>query len=80
MLVSGMSCFTDAYDLFIIGVVRSLVKPIWHIGKVEDKLPHLLQWKGLLGAESAAAIASAIGVIVTLTMLLETKGKSLEAI
>jgi MFS family permease len=42
--------------------------------------PYLLQWKGLLGAESAAAIASAIGVIVTLTMLPETKGKSLEAI
>jgi hypothetical protein len=39
-----------------------------------------LHWKGLLGAESAAAIASIIGVIVTLTMLPETKGKSLEAI
>jgi MFS transporter, PHS family, inorganic phosphate transporter len=42
--------------------------------------PYLLNWKGLLGAESAAAIASVIGVIVTLTMLPETKGKSLEAI
>jgi hypothetical protein len=34
----------------------------------------------LLGAESAAAIASALGLIVTLTMLPETKGKSLEEI
>jgi MFS transporter, PHS family, inorganic phosphate transporter len=42
--------------------------------------PYLLHWKGLLGAESAAAIASVIGVAVTLTMLPETKGKSLEAI
>jgi MFS transporter, PHS family, inorganic phosphate transporter len=42
--------------------------------------PYLLHWKGLLGAESAAAIASALGLIVTLTMLPETKGKSLEAI
>jgi PHS family inorganic phosphate transporter-like MFS transporter len=42
--------------------------------------PYLLHWKGLLGAESAAAIASVLGLIVTLTMLPETKGKSLEAI
>jgi PHS family inorganic phosphate transporter-like MFS transporter len=42
--------------------------------------PYLLQWKGLLGAESAAAIASVLGLVVTLTMLPETKGKSLEAI
>jgi hypothetical protein len=42
--------------------------------------PYLLAWKGLLGAESAAAIASALGLIVTLTMLPETMGKSLEEI
>ncbi len=42
--------------------------------------PFLLNWKGLLGAESAAAIASILGLLVTLTMLPETKGKSLEAI
>jgi len=40
--------------------------------------PYLLHWKGLLGAESAAAIASLLGLIVTATMLPETKGKSLE--
>jgi hypothetical protein len=32
-----------------------------------------LYWKGLLGAESAAADASIVGVIVTLTMPLDTK-------
>jgi hypothetical protein len=42
--------------------------------------PFLLHWKGLLGAESAAAIASFLGMVVTLAMLPETKGKSLEAI
>jgi len=42
--------------------------------------PFLLHWKGLLGAESAAAIASILGLVVTATLLPETKGKSLEAI
>ncbi len=42
--------------------------------------PYLMNWKGLLGAESAAAIASVLGLIVTVAMLPETKGKSLEAI
>jgi PHS family inorganic phosphate transporter-like MFS transporter len=42
--------------------------------------PFLLHWKGLLGAESAAAIASILGLIVTVFMLPETKGKSLEEI
>lgn len=42
--------------------------------------PFLMQWKGLLGAESAAALASIVGLIVTSALLPETKGKSLEAI
>ena len=42
--------------------------------------PYLMHWKGLLGAESAAAIASVLGLVVTATMLPETKGKSLEEI
>jgi hypothetical protein len=31
MFISGMGFFTDAYDLFIIGVVMVLIKPIWHV-------------------------------------------------
>ncbi|MGA2847612.1 MAG: MFS transporter [Terracidiphilus sp.] len=55
------------------------------VGKLEGFVgvfvfPYLLAWKGLLGAESAAAIASALGLVVTLTMLHGTKGKSLEEI
>ena len=40
--------------------------------------PILMHWHGLLAAESVAAGVSVLGIIVTLTMLPETKGKSLE--
>lgn len=53
MLISGMGFFTDAYDLFIIGVVMSLVKPLWHVGKVEESL-----------VDSTALLASAFGALL----------------
>jgi MFS transporter, PHS family, inorganic phosphate transporter len=53
MFISGMGFFTDAYDLFIIGVVMSLVKPIWHVGKLEESL-----------VESTALLASALGALL----------------
>ncbi|MBS4728302.1 hypothetical protein MSM1_08075 [Mycobacterium sp. SM1] len=31
MFISGMGFFTDAYDLFVIGIVVYLVKPEWHL-------------------------------------------------
>ena len=40
--------------------------------------PLLMAWHGLLTAELAAAAASVLGLIVTLWMLPETKGRSLE--
>ncbi len=30
MFISGMGFFTDAYDLFIIGVVMAILKDEWH--------------------------------------------------
>src|SRR6202789_2411313 len=53
MLISGMGFFTDAYDLFVIGVVMVLLKPIWHVGKIEEGL-----------VESTALLASAIGALL----------------
>jgi PHS family inorganic phosphate transporter-like MFS transporter len=32
VLVSGMGFFTDAYDLFVIGIVSTLLKHEWHLG------------------------------------------------
>lgn len=38
--------------------------------------PILMAWNGLLAAEMAAAMASVLGIVVTLTMLPETKGRA----
>lgn len=53
MFISGMGFFTDAYDLFIIGAVMALQKPLWHVGNVEEGL-----------VESTALLASAIGALL----------------
>lgn len=53
MFISGMGFFTDAYDLFIIGVVMALLKEQWHVGKLEESL-----------VESTALLASAIGALL----------------
>src|SRR6202035_3005867 len=53
MFISGMGCFTDAYDLFIIGVVMTLIKPLWHVGPLEESL-----------VESTALLASALGALL----------------
>ncbi len=53
MFISGVGFFTDAYDLFIIGVVMALLKPMWHVGKLEEGL-----------VESTALLAAAIGALL----------------
>jgi MFS transporter, PHS family, inorganic phosphate transporter len=52
LLASGMGFFTDAYDLFIIGVALALVKAEWH--------PSTL---GISLVSSTALLASAFGAI-----------------
>jgi MFS family permease len=53
MLVSGMGFFTDAYDLFIIGVVMAILKKEWHPTPVETGL-----------VTSTALLASAVGAVL----------------
>jgi MFS family permease len=53
MITSGMGFFTDAYDLFIIGVALSLLTPLWHLSALEV---------GLLG--STSLIAAALGSLL----------------
>jgi MFS transporter, PHS family, inorganic phosphate transporter len=53
MLISGMGFFTDAYDLFIIGVVMAMLKHMWTISKLEEGL-----------VESTALLAAAFGALL----------------
>jgi MFS family permease len=53
MFISGMGFFTDAYDLFIIGVVMSILKDQWHPSPVAVGL-----------VTSTALLASAFGALI----------------
>ncbi|WP_428487647.1 MFS transporter [Rhodopila sp.] len=53
MFISGMGFFTDAYDLFIIGVVISILKGEWHPSPAAIGL-----------VTSTALLASAVGAIL----------------
>ncbi|MEM1244420.1 MAG: MFS transporter [Pseudomonadota bacterium] len=52
VITAGMGFFTDAYDLFVIGVVTALLLPIWHLS--------ITQLAILNGASLAAAAFGAI--------------------
>jgi len=53
MFVSGMGFFTDAYDLFVIGIVVSLLKTEWAMSTSQ------VSW-----LNSATLAASALGTLV----------------
>ena len=53
MFISGMGFFTDAYDLFIIGVAMALIKEQWHVSSVAEGL-----------VTSTALLASAVGALL----------------
>jgi hypothetical protein len=53
LLTSGMGFFTDAYDLFIIGVVATMVTKEWHIASYQKTL-----------LSSLALLTSAVGAVV----------------
>src|ERR1700722_13289819 len=53
MFISGMGFFTDAYDLFVIGIVVSLLKPEWNLSTSQ------VSW-----LNSVTLAASALGAIV----------------
>jgi PHS family inorganic phosphate transporter-like MFS transporter len=53
MLISGMGFFTDAYDLFVIGIVVALLKPEWSLSTTQISL-----------LNSVTLAAAALGAII----------------
>jgi len=62
LLVSGMGFFTDAYDLFVIGIVSTLLKNQWHLGTEQVALLNaVMLGAAFLGAMVFGRIADIVG-------------------
>jgi MFS transporter, PHS family, inorganic phosphate transporter len=62
LLVSGMGFFTDAYDLFVIGIVSTLLKGQWHLSTSQLALLNaVMLGAAFLGALVFGRLADAIG-------------------
>ncbi|MCH9770654.1 MAG: MFS transporter [Gammaproteobacteria bacterium] len=57
IFTAGMGFFTDAYDLFVIGVVTTILMPLWHFSTYQ------IAW-----LDSASLAAAALGAIFFGTM------------
>jgi MFS family permease len=62
LLVSGIGFFTDAYDLFVIGIVSTLLKGQWHLGAAQLALLNaVMLGAAFLGALAFGRLADVIG-------------------
>ncbi len=62
LLVSGVGFFTDAYDLFVIGIVSTLLKGEWHLGPSQLALLNaVMLGAAFLGAMVFGRIADHVG-------------------
>jgi PHS family inorganic phosphate transporter-like MFS transporter len=62
LLVSGIGFFTDAYDLFVIGIVSTLLKGEWHLGAGQLALLNaVMLGAAFLGALAFGRLADVIG-------------------
>ena len=62
LLVSGIGFFTDAYDLFVIGIVSILLKGQWHLGAAQLALLNaVMLGAAFLGAMAFGWLADVIG-------------------
>src|SRR5215472_3966077 len=62
LVASGIGFFTDAYDLFVIGIVSALLKGQWHLGTGQLSLLNaVMLGAAFLGALFFGRLADAIG-------------------
>ena len=83
MITSGMGFFTDAYDLFIISVVNSLLIPLWHLNALEIALINSISLlSAALGSYLFGLLADRIGrhSIYGLTLVVLAIGAVLSAL
>jgi MFS family permease len=57
LFTSGMGFFTDAYDLFVIGVVATIVTSEWHIASYQKSLVFSLALLTSAGARSFSVVS-----------------------
>src|SRR5258708_1128233 len=83
MITSGMGFFTDAYDLFIISVVNSLLIPLWHLNALQIALINSVSLlSAALGSYLFGILADRIGRhrIYGLTLIVLAIGAILSAL
>lgn len=59
VVTAGMGFFTDAYDLFVIGVVSTILKISWHVTALDISLLNNAAFKlpGTMGIAALIALA-----------------------
>jgi MFS transporter, PHS family, inorganic phosphate transporter len=83
LLVSGIGFFADAYDLFVIGIVSTLLKGQWHLGVGQLALLNaVMLGAAFLGATAFGRLADVIGRtrvyrLAAATMVLAAIGSAL---
>src|SRR5581483_3417447 len=83
MITSGMGFFTDAYDLFIIGAVNSLLIPLWALNPLEIALINSVSLlSAAIGSYIFGQLADRIGRhhIYGLTLIVLATGSILSAL
>ncbi|HTK09654.1 MAG TPA: MFS transporter [Ktedonobacteraceae bacterium] len=83
MITSGMGFFTDAYDLFIIGAVLSILTPLWRLNALEVSLIGSTSLiAAALGSYVFGFLADRIGrhMIYGLTLIVLATGALLSAL
>jgi MFS family permease len=82
VLLSGLGFFADAYDLFVIGIVSTLLKSEWHLGSTQLALLNaVMLGAAFLGAFTLGRIADLAGrsrvfLIVAVAMVIASLGSA----
>ncbi|MGH3170434.1 MAG: MFS transporter [Trebonia sp.] len=83
VLVAGMGFFADAYDLFVIGIVSTLLKGQWHLDSTQlAMLNAVMLGAAFLGALTLGRVADLVGRarvywVIAVAMVIASLGSAL---